>query len=370
MPYGDLPGMFLLCIFVAGLTAGAAAALNAAYQCYLAFTIPMHVLLVARLAYEQEPLSFVVAAAAAFFAVGLLAIAHNSRRETTKALRQWLVNRRLVRELRQARRRERFAHTEAASAALAREQAEAATAAKSRFVATVSHELRTPLNAVIGLSDVIADEFFGAVGNPRYRDYADEIRKSGERLLNMIDDILAFTVAEGAERPIFQLTPTQDLLESLVREFSLAGDDRHDRFHISVEPSDLAAYADPALLRQAMRNIVENAVKFSPSTTPIEMAASRLDDGRIRLRVRDQGIGIPPEKLSEVTAPFMQVDDSDARRHSGVGLGLTLVKQYVDLLGGELAISSENQDGVTVDVLLPAMRFTDVASVTRPAQIV
>lgn len=361
-PIGDVATLVVICFFAAGMTAGASASLNAAPYIFLAFAIPFLGSLVARLALEMTMASGAMAVAVAIYGAALYMIARGGRSAVEQALRLWLANRRLTRNLLVARANEFAALRRATDQSIARRQAEDAAAAKSRFLATVSHELRTPLNAVIGFSDMIADEFYGPIGNAKYHEYAHEIRGSGERLLRLIDDILAISVAERPDRPArFGSVEFRPLAESVAKEFALVDGDHAERISVSVAP-DLVVHADRLLLRRILQNLIENALKFSPPEGAIVLAAERRAGGDAVIRVVDEGAGIPEDKISRMLEPFTQIDDSDGRRHAGVGLGLALVKQHVDQLGGNLDISNGQHGGLVVEITLPQAPSAAVAA--------
>lgn len=364
VPAQDFAAYLAIGFFAAGMTAGAAAGLGAVPYAYSAFVLPLLSSLVTRLVIEQTDIGYAMAASVAAFAIGMYGIVRSGRREATNTLEQWLINRRLNRRLLASRANEIAALERAAANSVARREAEDSEAAKSRFLATVSHELRTPLNAVIGFSDMIADEFYGPVGNAKYNEYAHEIRGSGERLLRLIDDMLAVSTAQRGpeDAPAMEPLGMDELCQSVAREFAIGGLDAHDRISVAVSPPGATAYADPRLLRRIVQNLLENAIKFSSPESPIAIDVTQTTNGGVKLCVQDRGIGIPEDQLNAVTEPFTQVDDTDMRLHSGAGLGLAIVKRYVDAHGGEMRLASPGQNGLLVEIVLPPARENPVAA--------
>nr|WP_301311613.1 response regulator [Azospirillum lipoferum] len=243
----------------------------------------------------------------------------------------------------------------------ARQAAEAANRAKSEFLAGLSHELRTPLNAVIGFADLIAREAEGPVGTPSYRQYAANVRDSGQHVLELINEILdharveagALTVEEGrcdleaaADFAVRMLTPRAEragvLLSAVVAPAvrGLRGDDRR--------------------IRQILLNLIANGVKYTPTGGSVTLSAL-LEGGVPVIRVTDTGLGIPAEDLDRVLEPFARVERADHRGVEGAGLGLPLTKRLVELHGGTLALRSTLGVGTTVTVRLPAGRLLPAA---------
>lgn len=366
---GDMQTQVLFCFFAAGLTAGSAAGLCAVPWGFVVSSSPLLVMLVARLIHEGTDATSVMAAAVTVFAVGMYGIARNGHRQVARALQLWLANRRLHLDLVKARESEEAARRSAGEFRDAKLLAEAATEAKSRFLATVSHELRTPLNGVIGFSDMILNEFHGPVGDPKYKDYASEIWNCGNHLCGMIDKILELS-GMGQTSAALQAMPVplRRLCESVTREFAASTRGQSMTFTTDILPADMTVNGDPRMLRQIVYELLDNAVKFSKPDDEIRIEGRFLPDRQVRLRVQDRGIGIPAEKLFSVTAPFMQADDSYERSHEGVGLGLALVKHFIDLHRGDLLVENGAENGVTVDVTLPQAALAPRAADAQSAE--
>ncbi len=239
--------------------------------------------------------------------------------------------------------------------------AEAGSRAKSTFLATISHELRTPLNAILGFSGLLVDQAHGSLGAPQYREYANDIKRSGAYLMDLIEDMLdAVRLEAGA----LKLTPEPtDLHAEIESVFSaLRPEAERKRLDLCV---DVAAEMpllelDLRALRRILLNLVGNAVKFTEPGGSITVRGT-LDGAQALLAVSDTGIGIAPEKIGLLGRPFVQVDDSLARRHAGSGLGLAICKGLAEAMGGNLEIASRVGKGTTVSVRLPATRAVGAA---------
>ncbi len=239
----------------------------------------------------------------------------------------------------------------------ARDQATEASRSKSEFLANMSHELRTPLNAIIGFSEALERELFGPVGNPRYREYAEDIHDSGVHLLNLINDILDLSKIEAGH---FKLHEDETDLDSVVASACRIVRHRAQQAAISIEvamPSPAVSLkADERALKQILINLISNAVKFSADGSIVRVEGT-LQPDRLRLAVIDCGIGIAEADIPKALAPFTQIDGTLSRTHEGTGLGLPLAKHLTELHGGMLMIESCPGEGTTVYVDIPASRL-------------
>jgi signal transduction histidine kinase/L-asparagine transporter-like permease len=241
---------------------------------------------------------------------------------------------------------------------LAKEAAEAANAAKSAFLAAMSHELRTPLNAILGFSEIIQGEFMGPVGTPIYRQYAEDIYKSGKHLLSIINDVL-----DMAKMGSGRFTLNEDYVDvggviqeclPMVGQWAEAGG-------VTVTVIDTAGlpllWADKTRVNQILINLLSNAVKFTPKGGAISVGAQLRPDGTFALIVADTGIGMTQEQVGIALQPFRQIDNSLARNYEGTGLGLPLTEGLVQLHGGTLTLTSQPVGtGTIATAIFPASR--------------
>jgi signal transduction histidine kinase len=238
----------------------------------------------------------------------------------------------------------------------AKERAEVANRAKSEFLANMSHELRTPLNAVLGFSDIIRGQMFGRDVSDRYADYANDIHKSGAHLLSIINDILDLSKIEAGRE---SLDEEERTITSLVSDVvTLVGETHEAEFRVALAEPMLRLRVDSRKFHQILVNLLSNAFKFTPAGGTVTLSAGVVKGGVLAVTVRDTGIGIAPENIETVLAPFGQVESAFSRRHHGTGLGLPLAKSLAQLHGGTLHVESVLNKGTTVTVRFPAWRVT------------
>jgi PAS domain S-box-containing protein len=240
----------------------------------------------------------------------------------------------------------------------AREAAEIANRAKSEFLAAMSHELRTPLNAIIGFSEIMAEQLLGPLGQDVYAEYAGDINRSGRHLLQLINDILDIARIEVGRVDLHE--EMMDLESALSAAFAMV----HDRAEheglvlTSTLPADLPRlWADSRCVKQVLVNLLGNAVKFTGKGGSVTIGGAVTPTGDLEIAVIDTGIGIAPEDMGKVMAPFGQADSGMARRYDGSGLGLPLSRKFMDLHGGSLRIDSVVGKGTTVTLVFPKDRL-------------
>ena len=244
-----------------------------------------------------------------------------------------------------------------------RAEAEAASKAKSDFLAIVSHELRTPLNAIMGFSEIMRLRMFGPVGSEKYVSYVDDIHNTAQHLLKLITEILDLSKAEVGKLTLRE--EDVDVVALLDQCFRLLRARAVEQgLRMSLQPPGGPVpplHADVTLLKQVFLNLLGNALKFTPQGGSIVASVAEEPDGGLVIKVSDTGIGIAEQDLPRVLEPFVQVESAFARKHGGAGLGLPLVQKIVELHGGKVAIESALGAGTTVSVKLPPAR-----SVRRP----
>ena len=245
----------------------------------------------------------------------------------------------------------------------AKERAEVASRAKSEFLAMMGHELRTPLNAVIGFSEVLSQEALGPLGDPRYREYAGDIQRSGQDLLGIINDILQLTRIEANQ---YELREEPLRIPTLIDKVVTSMEGRLTSADLSVEVTtsqDLPQLqADREAVKQMLSNLMSNAIKFTPAGGCIAISARPDPEHNLVLQVRDSGIGIAKENLGRVLQPFTQVDQSLARKYEGAGLGLPLTSKLAELHGGWIEIESTLGAGTTIRIIFPKARTLGTSS--------
>ncbi len=231
-------------------------------------------------------------------------------------------------------------------------RAEAANRSKSEFLANMSHELRTPLNAVIGFSEMMQQQVFGPLGNAKYAEYSHDIRRSGQFLLDVINDILDMSKIEAGRMDLeYSDVAMAQTLEDVTR---IIGQRAHEaRVALDFDNGVAAPFrADRRAVKQILINLLSNAVKFSPEGGRVRLSA-RDSGAAIIITIADNGIGIPQRDIEKLGRPFEQVENQFTKTKGGSGLGLAISRSLVELHGGTLAIASAEGQGTTVTVTLP-----------------
>jgi signal transduction histidine kinase/CheY-like chemotaxis protein len=236
-------------------------------------------------------------------------------------------------------------------------QARRANEEKSVFLASMSHEIRTPMNAIFGFAQLLGDH----VREPLHREWVASIKKSGQMLLALINDVLDLSKIEAGK---LELNPQGTDLAELATEtlalFEPMAEVKGVRLRIEIDPVNLVpVVVDAQRLRQILMNLLSNAVKYTERgevTLRLSMLFSPLGSGRdLRMEVTDTGVGIEPGKLEQIFEPFYQAESPDGRMRQGTGLGLSITRRLVDLMHGNIQVDSRPGQGATFSINIPEL---------------
>lgn len=235
----------------------------------------------------------------------------------------------------------------------AKDSVERAYAAKSQFLANMSHELRTPLNAIIGFSEMMERQLLGPIGTEKYLEYISGIRESGEHLLDLISDILDMSKIEAGKYELhLEKFNVAKVIRMAVHMMEGRALDSDLKIKIDIQNEELNIVADRRAIMQMVLNLLSNAVKFSHHGKTIQIKLTE-QEKNITIHVEDEGIGIPANKLANITQPFEQAETEYTRQYEGSGLGLSITKELAEIHGGQLHIDSILNVGTKVTICLP-----------------
>ena len=236
-----------------------------------------------------------------------------------------------------------------------RQAAQAASRAKSAFLAHMSHEFRSPLNAILGFSEVIRGLHFGREQVEKYAEYSGYIHQAGTHLLALIDDILDIAKVEAGKLELqhssFDLV---ELLDECARMMRPMVDGRGLALHVTGAAAGLSLTADRRRVKQMIVNLLSNAIKFTHAGGRVELSAQRMKDRSIAVTVADTGIGMSDDQIAVALEPFGRVENSAIKDPTGTGLGLPIVKNLIEAHGGRLQIASALNRGTIARLVFPA----------------
>ena len=315
----------------------------------LLMIVPASLILAGRFISTYEPamviMGGILLVAVAFF----YTIADRFKRSVVTMLEHATIKETLIVEL----------ETEKSISEAARNRAEEASMAKSRFLATMSHELRTPLNAILGFSEIMRDEIMGPVGNDSYKEYVADIHNSGSHLLKLINEILDISRIEAGK---------QELSESNVQLKSVVDEARH-MMNIKAKQKGVALttlyeenlppiWVDERSIQQVTLNLISNALKFTPAGGHVVVKVGWTEKGGQYISVKDSGPGIPEDEIPIVLSSFGQGTIAINNAEQGTGLGLTIVQALLQMHQGTFELKSKLREGTEAIAYLPRERVT------------
>jgi len=224
------------------------------------------------------------------------------------------------------------------------------------FLAKVSHEVRTPLNSILGFTELMLQERFGPIGNARYKGYVEDIHQSGLYALSLLNDLLDISKIEAGKFELdFTAVEVPELVEDCVNSLQPLAKRSRIVLRTSLAEKLPSIVADPRRLKQILLNLLTNAIKFTKEGGQVIVSGTMID-GELRLRVRDNGVGMTKDEIGFAMQPFHQLDTAP-RMQSGTGLGLPVTKALVDANRARLVLTSEPGIGTSADVVFPAERL-------------
>ncbi|MEQ8251367.1 MAG: HAMP domain-containing sensor histidine kinase [Oceanibaculum nanhaiense] len=337
LPVGGVEDFAFAGFMIAGMTAGAITALCWYQPAYLGYLLGATLPLAACLLLLKEPVYLAMGGQVLFYAIMLAVISVFYSRRLLQTLR-------LENELDREHRRLEATRQELA---LAQQN-------KWQTLAQLSHHLRTPMNAVIGFSDMLRSEVLGPIGNPKHKDYINDIHDSGTRALQIITKILDVSQAEAGMLTLVKAdVDVQETLANCLQNHGEAAAQRGVTLTPRISETLPRMRCDSARLQQILDQLLSNALRHTPAGGQITLSADIEESHWLAIRIADTGPGIPEDRLAEAMTPFVQFDDAMVRQHDGIGIGLPLARRLVELHGGEFTLLSAPGQGTTATIRLP-----------------
>ena len=239
----------------------------------------------------------------------------------------------------------------------ARAAAERASSQKTEFLARVSHEIRTPLNAIIGFSELMVDEKFGPIGSERYRDYLRDINRSGNHVLDLVNDLLDISKIEAGQQELsYEAVSLNDVLGEAVAMMQPQANRERVIIRSSFASNLPDVVADLRSIRQIALNLLSNAIRYTPAGGQVIVSTAYESSGDIAVRVRDTGVGMAAAEIEQALKPFKQINAMKRPRGDGTGLGLPLTKAMVEANRARFVIQSTPGEGTLVEIVFPSQR--------------
>ncbi|WP_353642413.1 ATP-binding protein [Mesorhizobium sp. WSM2239] len=239
----------------------------------------------------------------------------------------------------------------------ARALAERASSQKTDFLARVSHEIRTPLNAIIGFSELMVDERFGPIANDRYRDYLRDINRSGNHVLDLVNDLLDISKIEaGQQEMAYEAVSLNDTLAETVAMMQPQANRERVIIRSSFASKLPEVVADLRSVRQIALNILSNAVRYTQAGGQVIISTAYEPSGDVVIRMRDTGVGMSQAEIEQALKPFKQINSLKRTRGDGTGLGLPLTKAMVEANRARFSINSTPGEGTLVEITFPSTR--------------
>lgn len=239
----------------------------------------------------------------------------------------------------------------------AKMQAEEASTIKSEFLAKISHEIRTPLNAIIGFSELMSEERFGPIGNPRYKDYLVDINKSGRHVLDLVNDLLDISKIEAGEQELdFQSVLLNEAIGDAISMVQPQANRNRIIVRSSLDSKLPSVVADLRSIKQIVLNLLSNAIRFTGSGGQVVVNTNYTTNGAVTLRISDTGVGMTSREIETALRPFRQIAHQSGIGSDGTGLGLPLTKALVEANRAEFDVASEPGRGTSVEITFPPTR--------------